>query len=126
MAKNLVICGLPNIFGDNKNGVVHKFIVEDPIIVHGGEQTRTFVHLEDIVDGLIKAKDWPNGKYYLGGSKPVSINELAEATGKKVFRKEFKSGDIVDSVIQNSTPNWEPKINVLDHLTTIINTKYDL
>ena len=116
IAKNLVICVLPNIFGDNKNGVVERFIVDDPIVVHGGEQTRTFVHLEDIVDALVKAKDWDNGKYYLGGSEPVSINELAEATGKKIFREEFKSGDIVNSVIRNSTPDWKPKIKVLDYI----------
>ena len=116
LSENLVVCILPNIFGGNKNGVVDRFINENPIVVNGGEQTRTFVHLEDIVDGLIKAKDWDSGTYYLGGSKPVSINELAEATGKRIVKWDAIVGDIVSSVIPNTTPNWKPKIKVLDYI----------
>lgn len=105
--KNYVICTLPNVYGE-KGGrsVVDIFKGNDEVTIYGdGKQTRSYVHVDDIVEALILAKDWEKGIYSLGDGKATSVLELAR--GKKVkfalARKEAR-----EAVLNNTTPNWKP------------------
>lgn len=113
--KDWVICILPNVYGEGGKGVVDIFKSKDDVDIYGdGEQKRTFVHVDDICEALIKAKEWKQGEYFLGGAEPVSINELTY--NKRVVHKEANGGEIRESIIPNTTPNWKPIIKVKEYL----------
>lgn len=113
--KNYVICILPNVFGGGL-GVADIFKGTDKVTINGnGNQIRDFVHVDDIVEALIKAKDWEVGEYYLGSGKGVTVNELAK--GKEITYAESKK-EIRESILPNTTPNWKPKVNVLEWLAS--------
>lgn len=111
---NYVITVFPNIFGTGRS-VVDFFKDKDEVTIFGtGESVRDYVHIADIVAGLIKAVDWKLGEYELGSEKGISVLQLAE--GKIVnfapARKEMK-----ESILKNTTPDWKPSINVLEYLS---------
>lgn len=111
---NYVICTLPNVYGAGSRSVVDIFKGEEEVTIYGtGYNTRDYVHVDDIVAGLVKAKDWPVGEYQLGSGIQTSVLDLAE--GKTVvFAPERK--EAIDSVLRNNTPNWKPITNVMDYL----------
>lgn len=115
--KNSVILVFPNIFGGPRS-VVDIFKGKEEVTIFGdGLQIRDYVHVDDIVDGLLKAKDWPAGEYFMGSGKGTTVAELAQ--GKKInwapARKEQR-----ESILPNTTPNWSPKINVFDYLNGVV------
>jgi UDP-glucose 4-epimerase len=113
---NYVVCMLPNVYGEGGKGVVDIFKGLEKVGINGdGLQKRTFVHVEDIVEALILAKDWEQGRYYLGGNEPITINDLAELTEKPIVRLGALKGEIKDSVIINTTPNWKPIRNLKEY-----------
>ena len=110
---NYVICVFPNVFGTGRS-VADFFKGKDEVIIYGtGEHIRDYVHVDDIADGLVKAKDWDKGEYFMGSETGTSVLELAE--GKVVTfmpeRREQK-----ESILPNTTPNWRPYINVKTYL----------
>ena len=112
--KDYVICTFPNIYGRNTKSVVDIFKSQDHVVIYGdGLQTRDYVHVDDIVHGLLKAKGWPTGEYEMGSTKATTVLELAE--GKRVTfmdaRKEAR-----ESILKNTTPDWKPLIDVLEYL----------
>lgn len=111
--KNAVILYFPNIFGLPRS-VVDIFKGKDEVIIYGdGEQTRDYVHVDDIVEGLDKAFFWEPGEYFMGSGKATNLLELAE--GKIVHFKPARK-EARESVLSNNTPNWEPVINVIDYI----------
>lgn len=70
-----------------------------PVTIFGdGTQTRTFLHVDDLVAGLMKVMDkgLPGEVYNIGGSTQIAIRELFEVVksatglrGSAVFRKHF-------------------------------------
>jgi UDP-glucose 4-epimerase len=112
--KRGIVLRLPNVFGNGDHGVVGRFLREPVVTVHGdGEQTRDFVHVEDVALAFLKAMDWEPGVYELSG-RTVTINELAEATGKEIRRAEALPGEVRSVHMHNTTPDWRPAIDVLD------------
>lgn len=112
--KDYVICTFPNIYGRNTKSVVDIFKNSEDVFVYGdGLQTRDYVHVDDIIGGLIKAATWPVGEYEMGSGKATTVLELAQ--GKNITfmppRKEAR-----ESILKNTTPNWEPKIKVLEYI----------
>lgn len=113
--KQSVICVFPNVYGEvGGKSVVDIFKNKDTVTVFGdGEQIRDYVHVDDIVDGLVLAKDWDSGEYFMGSTIPTTVLALAE--GKNIVsapaRKEAR-----ECVLPNTTPNWTPKVNVHDYL----------
>lgn len=112
--KNYVSCIFPNVYGEGSKSVVDIFKGKDEVTVFGdGEQVRDYVHVNDIVDGLVLAKDWPIGEYFMGSEKGTTVNELAK--GKKITyappRKEMR-----EIVVRNNTPNWRAITNVLNYI----------
>jgi len=113
---NYVILRFPNIFGKGGHGVIEKFLEGEPKIYGDGMASRDYVHVEDITDGIIKSLDWEKGLYMMGGGTQATVNELAEATGKKITHEKERKGEILVSKVENTTPNWKPKINAIDHV----------
>ena len=113
--RNYVICTLPNVYGeDGGKSVVDIFKGQDSVVIFGdGLQTRSYIHVDDIVEALILAKDWGKGEYFLGNGVATTVLQLAK--NKKITlappRKEAR-----EAVLPNSTPNWSPTIKVLDYL----------
>lgn len=111
--KNAVILYFPNIFGLPRS-VVDIFKGRDEVTIYGnGKQIRDYVHVDDIVSGLYKAKDWEAGDYFMGSNKGTNLLQLAE--GRTVIFKEGRK-EAKESILPNTTPNWKPTINVLDYI----------
>lgn len=114
--ENYIICTLPNIYGE-KGGksVVDIFKDNNEVVVYGdGGQTRSYVHVDDIVEALILAKDWETGEYYLGDGNGTTVLELLrEGQSFKVMPSRQEA---YEAVAPNTTPNWKPKISVFDYL----------
>lgn len=110
---NSIICVFPNIYGTGRS-VVDFFKGKDRVTIFGdGMHRRDYVHVDDIVEGLVKAKKWDSGVYHMGGGQIHTAVDFAE--GKEVnFQPERK--EAIESIIPNTTPNWEPTINVMDYL----------
>ncbi len=113
--ENYVICVLPNVYGkEGGKSVVDIFKRNKEVVVYGdGNQTRSYVHVDDIVRALLLAKDWPKGEYYLGDGKATSVLDLAK--GKEVTFVPARK-EVYESVPPNTTPDWNTNINVLDYL----------
>jgi UDP-glucose 4-epimerase len=107
---NVVNCIFPNIYGYNSKSVVDIFKNQDEVTIFGdGNQTRDYVHLDDIVEGLILAKDWDSGTYFMGSGKSMTVNELAR--GKKIIYAPARK-EAYEVSVPNTTPNWLPKIKL--------------
>lgn len=116
--KNWVICTLGNIWGPGGHGAINKFQVEDRIVVNGdGHQTRSIIHVDDVVQGFILAMEWPKGEYKLGG-QVVSLKEIADKISQErgievEYNRDYdfeKMGEVYAAVIDNETPNWKQQI----------------
>lgn len=116
--QNWVNLIFPNIFGDSPRSVVDIFRKKPELTIFGdGTHVRDYVHVNDIVEALVKAKDWPKGEYSLGSEKGVTTLELAQATGKPYsFGPEMREQD--EAVIPNTSPSWSPTIDVLEYVKT--------
>jgi len=111
---NYVSCVFPNIYGQGSRSVVDIFKGKERVTVFGdGLQTRDYVHVDDIVEGLVKAKDWKVGEYYMGSGKSMNVLELA---GKRQIDFAPARKEAREVVVPNTTPDWEPKIKVLDYI----------
>lgn len=111
--KNAVICVFPNVFGGG-TGVVDIFRGKKEVTIYGdGEQVRDFVHVDDIIQGLILAKDWEPGEYFMGSTVGTKVKDLA--IGKKVTIAPARQ-EIRESILPNTTPNWRPTINVIKYI----------
>lgn len=116
--KNWVNLIFPNIFGDSPRSMVDIIRKSDKIKVNGdGLQIRDYVHVDDIVEALVLAKDWDSGEYSLGSGKGTTIMDLLEGLDRYVVHGPAVS-EQREAVVPNTTPNWEPKISVLDYVKT--------
>lgn len=112
-----VICLFPNLFGQGGKGVIERFIQDNPITIYGdGSQTRDFVHVNDIVRGLIQAASWQSGEYQLGSNTSIPIIELAQATKKPITFKPQRNGEILESRVLNTTPDWKPLTDPITYI----------
>jgi nucleoside-diphosphate-sugar epimerase len=116
--QNWVNLIFPNIFGDSPRSVVDIFRKKKELVVYGdGLHVRDYVHVDDIVEALVKAKDWDKGEYSLGSNKGITTIELAMVTGKPFeMGPAMKEQD--EAVIPNTSPNWAPTIDVLEYVKT--------
>lgn len=101
----------------------------EPFNVWGsGEQGRAFVHVDDIVNGIVLAlkKGWNKGHIQLGPSMCTSIKEIAEKivniSGKKItifYDTSKPEGDKARSADYSKAKfilGWEPKITLEEGL----------
>lgn len=111
---NWVDLVFPNIYGGSEQSVVDLFNGKEEVTIYGdGTHIRDYVHVDDIVEGLIKAMDWECGTYFMGSEKGTTVLELAK--GKRInFAPERK--EEAEVVVRNTTPNWRAKLNVLEYI----------
>lgn len=122
LSKNYVILKLPNVYGDGGHGVVEKFD-KDRILKVYGDCQRDFVNIKDIVDALLKSKNWKQGTYYSGSGVPTKIKDLVKMFNKPIRYLPQRKGDIKVSRVKNTTPNWKPKIKVKDYINEKRNSR---
>jgi len=111
--KSYVSCIFPNIYGGHKS-VVDIFQGKSEVTIYGdGNQVRDYVHVDDIVDGLLLAQNWPTGEYFMGSGIGTTVNELAQGKSIKHLpaRKEIR-----EIILPNTTPDWRPKIILKDYV----------
>lgn len=117
LCNDYVILRFSSIYGKKPKGVVDNFIRDEKCTIFGdGEAIRDFVNVDDIVECLIKAKDWKKGTYDCGSGKGTKIIDIANATEKEIVFNEERKGDKKEVVMENTTPNWKPKIDVIDYV----------
>jgi UDP-glucuronate decarboxylase len=122
----------------NDGRVVSNFIVQalqgrDITIYGGGEQTRSFCYIDDLVDGMLKMMDSGAdlvGPINMGNPREMTIMELAEKVltlvggrSKLVFKPlpgddpRQRQPDISKA---KSSLGWEPKVSLEDGLARTI------
>ena len=112
--KNYISCVFPNIYGEGSHSVVDIFKGKDKVTIYGdGSHIRDYVHVDDLVEGLLKAQNWLVGEYYMGSGISTPVIDLAQ--GKEIIFAPERKEDI-EVVVPNTTPDWLPKINVLEYI----------
>ena len=87
-------------------------------IVGNGKQTRDFIHVNDLVRGIIKAATSNKiGKIYnIGGGKEVKVNKIAKLIGGKKIYIPKRPGEpdrsLADISKIKKDLNWQPKITI--------------
>jgi UDP-glucose 4-epimerase len=112
--EDYISCVFPNVYGGSDKSVVDIFDGRKNVTVYGdGLQIRDYVHVDDIIDGLIKAMYWDVGEYFMGSGIKTTVLDLAK--GKNITFAPARQ-EARESVLENTTPNWEPKIKVLEYI----------
>ncbi|WP_096388827.1 NAD-dependent epimerase/dehydratase family protein [Halopenitus persicus] len=132
-----------NAYGPGQSGeyagVISAFLEQarngDPITVHGdGEQTRDFVHVDDVVraNRLAAGTDDVGAAYNVGTGESVSITRLAElvrdvvGSDSPIVYEDARDGDIRHSRADLSRSRdrleYEPAIGLADGLETLAGT----
>jgi len=129
-----------NVYGKGQSneyaGVITKFMEKihsnQPLTIFGnGENTRDFIHIDDLVDGIVKSISNIDGKkgnvYNLASGVSTSVKELAELMiliSKKNLKLNFidsRPGDLLHSLalieLAKKELGFEPKISLEDGLT---------
>lgn len=128
----------------NDGRVVSNFIVQalqgKPITIYGdGSQTRSFCYVDDLVEGLIRLMESPNGftgPVNLGNPEEFTILELAQfiikLTGSRseIIRQGLPKDDPErrkpDISLAKSTLDWSPKVQLEEGLIKTISYFEDL
>lgn len=124
MCNDYVILRIPNPWGEGGRGAVDYFMKADVIKINGdGLQSRTIIHVNDIVKAFVKSLDWTTGEYCLGGGEKfdLTVKEIAERvarqTGKKVIfdltYDPVRQGEVFAATLPNTTPDWTPTIELV-------------
>lgn len=102
-----------------------------PLVVHGdGNQTRDFIHLDDIVDCNVFCMNYVNdfkGQHYdVGNGVSLSLNDLKEIISKITkcawTNESERIGDVKEScadVTQLNKMGWYPKTNTTNSIKQI-------
>ncbi len=96
-----------------------------PLTIFGnGEQSRDFTHVDDIVDGLIKAMETPvrNEVINLCGGNNVTVNKIANLIGGEKQYLPARKGDVLhtkgDTVKSYKLLGWKAKIPIEQGINT--------
>lgn len=134
----------PGRISSRSVGVISKFLdrIEEgksPVIYGDGEQTRDFVHVEDVVRAnlLSLEKEELMGEVFnIGSGRAVTINELCEKLlkasgnpGVDPIYEDHRPGDIHHSEANISKARGElgykPEVNLVDGLKEIVERRRD-
>jgi UDP-glucose 4-epimerase len=120
---------LSNVYGPysaHKNSVVAKWFRDKEIIVEGGEQTRDFVHVDDVCRAIIAAleSDVSGEIFQVGTGAETRVSELAmmvqQVSGAKIKYGTPRQNDIKRNVANITKAgemlNWQPAVNLTDGL----------
>lgn len=130
----------PGQTGGDYAGVIEAFLeqaqVGDPLTVHGdGEQTRDFVHIDDVVRANILAAetDAVGTAYNVGTGHSVTIADLAErvrhavGSDSPIVTREARDGDIrhsrADLTKSSEELGYQPSVSLNDGLATLVDDR---
>jgi len=139
------VCRFYNVYGNHQIekgkystviGVFEKQFRENkPLTIVGdGTQKRDFTHIDDIVDGIIKAKNmimdskYPYLEFDFGTATNYSINQVANMFGKDYPKKYVKSRSgeynfsLADNTYTKNTLNWKPRRKLSNYINNIVNS----
>ena len=112
--------------GKMEHGVIHDFLQQlkdyGELRMRGdGDQTRSFVHINDVVNALVSSEKRECGIYNVASDDSISVNKVAEIVWKRWNRDEYKGcfiknlerwqGDVDFSFPDNTklkTSGWTP------------------
>ena len=137
---NYVIIRPANIYGPRQDphgeaGVIAIFISNllqnKQCYINGGDQTRDFVYVKDVVNALILSQKAKNEIYNIGTANDISITNLYEKIRKLAnsnltpeHRPNIK-GEVIKSQLSSKKIkeqiNWTPKISLNDGISETIN-----
>jgi len=79
--------------------MIGSMMAQRPVVIFGdGEQTRTFIHVDDLIQALLRVVDKGGAGevYNIGGTKELTVNELLEAicqatgmTARPQYKRHF-------------------------------------
>ena len=132
------VYGAPCDFSEERSQVIPSLVrkairyPEEPFLVWGsGEQGRAFVHVDDVVDGLIACmqKGLGKGLIQIGPGNCTSIKEIAETiveiSGKDIeiiydtTKPEGDKGRRADYSKARELLGWEPRVDLRDGLSKL-------
>jgi len=132
---NYVILRLFNVYGNGqKHGVIVNFkknISENkPLIIFGdGTSIRDFIHIDDVIDGVILSIESESGIYNIASGTGTRISNLAkllvQISGKnsEIIYKSARTGEIIYSVADITKSQTElsfsPKISLINGLNLL-------
>jgi UDP-glucose 4-epimerase len=125
-----------NVYGPRQaasleGGVVAIFLerlaVGEPTAIFGdGEQTRDFVYVADVVQGMLAAVGYGGGTFNIGTGIETSVNALhaacrqAAASTKLPAYRPARPGDVIRSVIDprraREELGWQPQVSLSEGL----------
>ena len=134
-----------NVYGPRQSlanpytGVTAIFIArlknnKSPVIYEDGMQTRDFISVHDVVDGLIKVMEGRKADYQImnmGSGTPISITDIAKTLAlllkkniKPILTYKFRKNDIRNCFADISKAEkilgWKPKITLKDGMKELI------
>ena len=95
-------------------------------IVGSGNQTRDFIHVYDLVRGIINAAlSRKVGKIYnIGGGKEIKVNKIAKLIGGKKIHIPKRPGEpnrsLADISKIKKDLNWQPKIKIEEGIKDLL------
>jgi len=95
-------------------------------IVGSGNQTRDFIHVSDLVNGIIKATlSNKVGKIYnIGGGQEIKINKIAKLIGGKKIHIPKRPGEpsrsLADITKIKKDLSWKPKIKIEEGVKNLL------
>jgi GDP-D-mannose 3',5'-epimerase len=105
---------------------------EESFVVWGsGQQGRSFIHVDDVVDSIMLAlqKGWGQGPVQIGTSHCTTIAEIAHAvvaaSGKNIdiqfdtSKPEGDRGRCADTTKAKEVLGWEPKVSLQDGISRL-------
>lgn len=129
------VYGAPCDFGVERSQVIPSLIrkainhpAEQFIVWGSGLQGRAFIHVDNVVEGIVLALDkgWSQGHIQLGPSVCTTIKEIAESivriSGKNIqivydtTKPEGDKARCADNSKAKSVLGWEPRISLEDGL----------
>jgi nucleoside-diphosphate-sugar epimerase len=69
-----------------------------------------------MVRGIIQAIEWPKGEYYFGSEQNYTVLEVAEAIGTPIKFENWRNGELKESNLKNTTPDWKPTMDVMEYI----------
>jgi UDP-glucose 4-epimerase len=125
-----------NVYGERQDsglegGVVAIFLErlaqgEETVIFGDGEQSRDFVYVGDIVEGLLAAVGRSGGPYNIGTGVAITVNELyaacrrASGSSDEPRYENARLGDVLKSVVDPALAGrelgWHPRTSLEDGL----------
>lgn len=116
------ILRLANVYGLRGRGIINKIISNpyEEITIYGGEQTRDFIHVKDVVDILKNVEK--EGIFNICTGEAINIHRLLSIMGEvmkqdfNTIQDKYKPEDIKNLTMSNKKMRqkleWEPKIEL--------------